>query len=175
MKSGYKTIPKEEESKPLTKAGITETGGSGITKKYLVLVSLGLVIMGFLMGHRTNTQHSGLRMSQESMTVQLMDFNNLVDSKEDNDVSTRSPPWVHTTKMATNQEKELLLESIVSYSLEVVHCHPSSVDILECKCSSSPLIRWLQIRTRNCWWNGFVSYSLEVVHCHPFSVDILGC
>ena len=98
MKSGYNnTILEEEEEgelKPLTNAnaGIPEVGGSGITKKHLVLVSLGLVIMGFLMGHRTNTQHSGLRMSQESMTVQLMDFNDLVDSKEDNDVSTRSPP-----------------------------------------------------------------------------------
>ena len=87
MKSGYKTIPEEEESKPLTKAGIAETGGSPIMKKYLVLVSLGLVIMGFLlMGHRTNTHHSGLRMSQESMTVQL------VDSKDPDNVSTRSPP-----------------------------------------------------------------------------------
>ena len=85
MKSGYKTIP-EEESKPLTKAGIAETGGSQIMKKYLVLVSLGLVLTGFLMGHHTNTHHSGLRMSQEAMTAQL------VDSKEPNDVSTRSPP-----------------------------------------------------------------------------------
>ena len=85
MKSGYKTIPEEEESKPLTKAGIAETGGSGITKKYLVLVSLGLVIMGFLIGHLTNTHHTGLRMSQESMTAQL------VDPKEE-DVSTPPPP-----------------------------------------------------------------------------------
>ena len=77
MKSGYKTIPQEEESKPLTKAGIAETGGSGITKKYLVLVSLGLVIMGFLIGHLTNTHHSGLRMSQESMAAQLEDFKEL--------------------------------------------------------------------------------------------------
>ena len=92
MKSGYKTIPKEEELKPLTKPGIAETGGSRITKKYLVLVSLGLVIMGFLMGHRTNTHHSGLRTSQESMTAQFVDSKELVDSKEDNDVSTRSPP-----------------------------------------------------------------------------------
>ena len=87
MKSGYKTIPQEEESKPLTKAGIAETGGSRITKKYLVLVSLGLVLTGFLMVHRTNTHHSGLRMSQESMTAQL------VDSKED--VSTCTPPCVY--------------------------------------------------------------------------------
>ena len=90
MKSGYNnTILEEEEGelKPLTNAnsGIAETGGSGITKKYLVLVSLGLVIMGFLIGHLTNTHHSGLRMSQESMTAQL------VDSKEE-DVSTRTPP-----------------------------------------------------------------------------------
>jgi len=92
MKSGYKTIP-EEESKPLTKAGIVETGGPPITKKYLVLVSLGLVIMGFLIGHLTNTHHSGLRMSQESMTAQLVDFKELVDSKED--VSTCTPPCVH--------------------------------------------------------------------------------
>ena len=83
MKSGYKTIPEEEESKPLTKAGIAETGGSPITKKYLVLVSLGLVIMGFLMGHLTSTHHSSLRMSPESMTAQLVDFKELVDSKED--------------------------------------------------------------------------------------------
>ena len=81
MKSGYKTIPEEEESKPLTKAGIAETGGSPITKKYLVLVSLGLVIMGFLMGHRTNTHHSDLRTSQESMTAQLVDSKELVDSE----------------------------------------------------------------------------------------------
>ena len=85
MKSGYKTIPQEEESKPLTKAGIAEMGGSRITKKHLVLVSLSLVIMGFLVGHLTNTHHSGLRMSQESMTAQL------VDSKEE-DVSTPPPP-----------------------------------------------------------------------------------
>ena len=84
MKSGYKTIP-EEESKPLTKAGIVETGGSRITKKHMVLVSLGLVIMGFLIGHLMNTQHSGVQMSQESMTAQL------VDSKEE-DVSTPPPP-----------------------------------------------------------------------------------
>ena len=81
MKSGYKTIP-EEESKPLNKAGIAETGGSHIMKKYLALVSLGLVIMGFLIGHRTNTHHSGLRMSQESMTAQLVDSKELLDSKE---------------------------------------------------------------------------------------------
>ena len=89
MKSGYKTIP-EEESKPLTKAGIAEMGGSHITKKHLVLGSLGLVIMGFLMGHLTNAHHSGLRMSQESMTAQLVDSKELVDSKDD--VSTRTPP-----------------------------------------------------------------------------------
>ena len=91
MKSGYKTIPEEEELKPLTKAGIAETGGSRITKKYLVLVSFGLVIMGFLMGHLTNTHHSGLHMNKESMTAaQLVDFKELVDSKED--VSTCIPP-----------------------------------------------------------------------------------
>ena len=89
MKSGYKTIPEEEESTPLTKAGVAETGGCRITKKYLVLVSLGLVIMGFLlMGHPTKTHHSGLQMSQESMAAQLVDFKDLVDSKEPNDVST---------------------------------------------------------------------------------------
>ena len=88
MKSGYNnTIHEGGELKPLTNAsaGIPETGGSRITKKHLVLVSLGLVIMGFLVGHLTNTHHSGLRMSQESMTAQL------VDSKEE-DVSTRTPP-----------------------------------------------------------------------------------
>ncbi len=84
MKSGYKTIPEEEESKPLTKAGIVETGGSRIKKKHLVLVSLGLVIMGFLMGHLTNMHHSGHHTNKESMmTAQL------VDSKED--VSTCIP------------------------------------------------------------------------------------
>ena len=92
MKSGYKTIPQEEESKPLTKAGIAETGGSRITKKHMVIISLGSVIMGVLMGHLTNTHHSGLRMRQESMTAQLMDSKELVDSKEDTYVSTRSPP-----------------------------------------------------------------------------------
>ena len=84
MQPGYKTIPEEEEeSKPLTKAGITETGGSGITKKHMVLVSLALVIMGFLIGHLMNTQHSGLQMSQESMAAQLTDFKELVDSQLD--------------------------------------------------------------------------------------------
>ena len=98
MKSGYKTIPEEEESKPLAKAGIPETGGSLITKKHMVLISLGLVIMVLLMGHRTNTHHSGLKMSQESMTAQLVDSKELVnskehvDSKEPDDVSTCSPP-----------------------------------------------------------------------------------
>ena len=90
MKSGYNNTIHEEggELKPLTNAnaGIPEMGGSGITKKHLVLVSLGLVIMGFLMGHLTNTHHSNLRMSPESMTAQL------VDSKEPDDVSTCSPP-----------------------------------------------------------------------------------
>ncbi len=90
MKSGYNNTIHEEEGelKPLTNAnaGIPETGGSRITKKYLVLVSLGLVIMGFLIGHRTNTHHSVLRMRQESMTAQL------VDSKDTLNVSTRSPP-----------------------------------------------------------------------------------
>ena len=85
MKSGYKTIPEEEESKPLTKAGIPETVGSRIMKKHMVLVSLGLVIMAVLMGHLTNAYHSGLRMSQESTTAQL------VDSKEEA-VSTCTPP-----------------------------------------------------------------------------------
>ncbi len=47
-------------------------------------------------------------------------------------------------KMAMNQEKELFVKNeCASYSLEVVHCHPASVDILACKCSTSPLIRWL--------------------------------
>ena len=95
MKSGYNNIILEEgegELKPLTNAnaGIPEMGGSGITKKHLVLVSLGLVIMGFLMGHLTNAHHSSLQMSQESMTAQLVDFKELVDSKED--VSTCIPP-----------------------------------------------------------------------------------
>ena len=93
MKSGYNnTIRKGEgELKPLTNTAIPETGESRITKKRLVLVSLGLLIMGlvmgFMMGHLTNTQHSGLRMSQESINTQL------VDSKED--VSTCTPPCVH--------------------------------------------------------------------------------
>ena len=88
-KSGYNsTIRKEEgELKPLTNTAILETGEPRITKKRLVLVSLGLLIMGFIMGHLTNTQHSGLRMSQESMTAQL------VDPKED--VSTCTPPCVY--------------------------------------------------------------------------------
>ena len=93
MKSGYNNTILEEggggELKPLTNtdAGIPETGGSCITKKHLVLVSLGLVITGVLMGHLTNTHRSGLQMSQESITAQL------VDSKED--VSTCTPPCVH--------------------------------------------------------------------------------
>ena len=95
MKSGYNNTIHEEggELKPLTNAnaGIPETGGSPITKKHLVLVSLGMLIMGlimgFMMGHLTNTQHSGVQMSQESITAQL------VDSKED--VSTCTPPCVH--------------------------------------------------------------------------------
>ena len=95
MKSGYNnTIRKGEgELKPLTNTAIPETGESPITKKRLVLVSLGLLTMGFIMGHLTNTQHSGLQMSQESMTAQLVDFKELVDSKED--VSTCTPPCVH--------------------------------------------------------------------------------
>ena len=99
MKSGYNNTIHEEggELKPLTNAnaGIPETGGSriSITKKRLVLVCLGLLITGFIMGHLTNTQHSGLQMSQESMTAQLVDFKELVDSKED--VSTCTPPCVH--------------------------------------------------------------------------------
>ena len=77
MKSGYNSIHQEEgELKPLTNAnaGIPETGGSRITKKRLVLVCLGLLITGVIMGHLTNTQHSGLGMSQESMTAQLVDL-----------------------------------------------------------------------------------------------------
>ena len=95
MKSGYNnTIRKGEgELKPLTNTAIPETGESRITKKRLVLVSLALLIMGFMMGHLTNTQHSGLRMSQEPMTSQLVDFKELMDSKED--VSTCTPPCVH--------------------------------------------------------------------------------
>ena len=90
MKSSYNnTIHTEGELKPLTNAnaGIPETGGSRITKKRLVLVSLGLLITGLIMGHLTNTQHSGLQMSQESIIAQL------VDSKED--VSTCTPPCVY--------------------------------------------------------------------------------
>ena len=90
MKSGYNnTIRKGEgELKPLTNnAAIPETGEIRITKKRLVLVSLGLLIMGLIMGHLTNTQHSGLPMSQKSITAQL------VDSKED--VSICIPPCVH--------------------------------------------------------------------------------
>ena len=88
MKSGYNNTILEEggggELKPLTNAnaGIPETGGSRITKKHLVLVSLGLVITGVLMGHLTNTHHSGLKMSQESTAAQPTDFKELVDSKE---------------------------------------------------------------------------------------------
>jgi len=62
----------------------------------------------------------------------------------------------------------------VSYLLEVLRCRPSSVDILVCKCSSIPLIRWLRIRSWNFRWNGCVSYSVEAVHCHPSSVDNIG-
>ena len=85
MKSGYNSIHQEEgELKPLTNAPVPETGESRIKKKHLVLVSLGLVIMGFLMGHLTNMHHSGHHTNKESMmTAQL------VDSKED--VSTCIP------------------------------------------------------------------------------------
>ena len=89
MKSGYNnTIRKGEgELKPLTNTAIPETGESRITKKRHVLVSLGTLIMGlimgFMMGHLTNTQHSGLRMSQESMTTQLVDFKELDDPAPD--------------------------------------------------------------------------------------------
>ena len=99
MKSGYNNTILEEEGggelKPLTNAnaGIPEKGGSHITKKHMVLGCLVSAIMGFLGGHLTNVHHSGLRMSQESMTAQLVDFKELVDSKED--VSTCTPPCVH--------------------------------------------------------------------------------
>ena len=92
MKSGYNSIHQEEgELKPLTNAPVPETGESRIKKKHLVLVSLGLVIMGFLMGHLMNTQHSGHHTNKESMmAAQVVDFKELVDSKED--VSTCIPP-----------------------------------------------------------------------------------
>ena len=91
MKSGYNSIHQEEgELKPLTNVPVPETGESRIKKKHLVLVSLGLVIMGFLMGHLTNMHHSGHHTNKESMTAQLVDFKELVDSKED--VSTCIPP-----------------------------------------------------------------------------------
>ena len=74
MKSGYNNTIHEEggELKPLTNAnaGIPETGGSPITKKHLVGMLIMGLITGFMMGHLTNTQHSGLGMSQESMTAQ---------------------------------------------------------------------------------------------------------
>ena len=90
MKSGYNSIHQEEgELKPLT--NISGSGESRIKKKHLVLVSLGLVIMGFLMGHLMNTQHSGHHTNKESMmAAQVVDFKELVDSKED--VSTCIPP-----------------------------------------------------------------------------------
>ena len=119
MKSGYKTIPEEEESKPLTKAGIAETGGSRITKKYLVLLSLGLVLTGFLMAHRANTHHSGLRMSQESMAAQLEDFKEHVAVDSNENVSTL--PLLEPKQLLldlssinilnTDPDKELLLQS----------------------------------------------------------------
>jgi len=123
MKSGYNNTIHEEEGelKPLTNAnsGIAETGGSPITKKYLVLLSLGLVLTGFLIGHRTNAPHSVLRMSQESMTAQLVDFKEhvAVDSKEN--VSTL--PLLEPNQLLldlssinilnTDPDKELLLQS----------------------------------------------------------------
>lgn len=92
MKSGYNSIHQEEgELKPLTNVPVPETGESRIKKKHLVLVSLGLVIMGFLMGHLTNMHHSGHHTNKESMmAAQVVDFKELVDSKED--VSTCIPP-----------------------------------------------------------------------------------
>ena len=36
-------------------------------------------------------------------------------------------------------------------------------------------MRWLRIRTRNCFWNGLVSHLFEAVHCHPSSVDNIVC
>ena len=43
------------------------------------------------------------------------------------------------------------------------------------KPSSSPLIRWLRIRTMNCCCNGFVPHSIEAIHCHPSSVANIVC
>ena len=96
MKSGYNNTILEEggggELKPLTNTPIPETGGSRIKKKHLVLISLGLVIMGFLMGHLTNTHHSVRHANKESMmATQVVDLKELVDSNEE-DVSTRIPP-----------------------------------------------------------------------------------
>ena len=76
-------------------------------------------------------------------------------------------------KMTTNQDKKLLSEWICllfvrGFSLPSVFCW-----WLGSKCSSSPLIRWLWVRTWNFCWNRFVSYSFEFVHCRLSSLDWL--
>ena len=55
------------------KAGIPEAGGSGIKKKQLVFLALGLVIISFLIGHLTNTLPSGVQMSKELMAAETCD------------------------------------------------------------------------------------------------------
>ena len=55
------------------KTGIPEAGGSGIKKKQLIFLALGLVIISFLIGHLTNTLPSGVQMSKELMAAQTVE------------------------------------------------------------------------------------------------------
>ena len=45
--------------------------------------------------------------------------------------------------MAVNLDKELLWNVFVPHLFAAVHCHPSSLDNIGGKCSSSWIIRWL--------------------------------
>ena len=75
MKSGYDTVDtvhEEGETKSLTNAGIPEMRGSRTTKKQKVMLALGLLVIGFLVGHLTNMHQSGLpglRMSKEMVAM----------------------------------------------------------------------------------------------------------
>ena len=84
--------------------------------------------------------------------------------------------------IATNQDKELLLEWFVSYLFEVVNCHYFSVSVLV---DFIDIIAMLWIPTkdccrkgwssRNCSGNGCLSYSFEFIPFWTSSLDNLGC
>ena len=85
--------------------------------------------------------------------------------------------------MALNQDKALLC--ICPLFVRDSPLLLFSFDNIGCKCSSSPLMRWLWIRTINIRWpwiwtrngccNGFFPYFFpyvfEAFHFHPYSVD----